>query len=102
MPEETGGPNSEQAIRMRTIRRMIEGDDDGAQVRFAQRLKINYRRWNNVERGKPVSIQLAEILVKAIPGLKLDWIYSGDTEVLNGTMLKRLEEAAERPNRSGA
>lgn len=93
---ETGGPESDTAQRMQTLRFLQEGGDLGAQVRFAVWLGITPKRWNNVERGFPVSRGLADKLIKKFPGLTLDWIYHGSESGLTGAILKRLAEASRK------
>ncbi len=68
---------------------------------FADWLGIEPNRWNNFERGKPVSNDVAQLLVRKCPGLSLDWIYNGSLTGLSVAMAKRLGELDKR-NDDGA
>lgn len=45
-------------------------------------LKISEQRWNNVERGLPISKELALTLVRKCPGVTTDWIFNGKLDGL--------------------
>ena len=78
------------ASRMRTLRRMIAGEN---QTAFAAKMEIELKRWNNFERGSPLSKEVAFLLVQKVPGLTLDWLYFGKVEGLTVALRDRLEEA---------
>ena len=48
-----------------------------SQNEMAAFLGISPNRWNNVERGMPLSMDLANILCDKIPGLTIDWLVRG-------------------------
>ena len=50
---------------------------------FARYLNIPASRWNNLERGFPLSKEVALLLVRKVPGLSLDWLYLGKTDGLS-------------------
>ena len=59
---------------------------------FAAFLGIPPSRWNNLERGYPLSIQVALLLCRRVSGLSLDWIYFGRTDGLSERLGQRLGE----------
>lgn len=67
--------NEAIARRLRVLRTYVSGIDHGSRARFASRVGIEYKRWNNFERGYPLPRDAATHLVQRIPGLTLDWIY---------------------------
>jgi hypothetical protein len=79
------------AARLQLLRRLIAGDN---QVAFAARLGIERSRWNNFERGLPLSKDVALRIVKAIPDITLDWLFLGKTEGLTQRRARELEELA--------
>jgi transcriptional regulator with XRE-family HTH domain len=65
------------------------------------RLGIDANRWTNVERGFPLSKELAFLLVQKIPGLTLKWIYFGRAETsLSVGLARKLGELGEEPTPS--
>lgn len=52
------------------------------QTQFAKKLDISVSRWNNIENGTPLSIDVALRIVKKVPGVTIDWLYLGKTEGL--------------------
>jgi len=62
-------------------------------MRFAARIGIEYKRWNNFERGYSLPRDMGTHLVKAIPGLTLDWIYLNREDGLPIRLQRDLEEA---------
>src|SRR5262249_801563 len=71
----SGGRNNPVAKRLRHLRAVFSGDDNGA--RLARRVGMSYPRWNNFENGFPLSLEAAHLLVKAVPGLTLDYLFYG-------------------------
>ena len=74
-------PNNEydsEAItrRLSAIRKYVSG---GNQAEFARRLGIAPSRWNNLERGWPLSMQVAFMLVNNVDGLTISYITHGKT-----------------------
>jgi hypothetical protein len=82
--------NAEIARRLATLRRVISGDN---QTAFARQLGIEVKRWNNFERGLPLSKDVAFLLVKKIPGLTLDWLWLGVESGLPIALQRELAEA---------
>lgn len=87
-----GMEHAQVSERMRQLREAIEGADKGSALRFSRRMDITDTRWNNVERGHPLSRDLAILLVQKIPGLSLDWIYFGKTDALTVSLAEKLGE----------
>lgn len=75
--------------RLRALRKAVSGEN---QTAFAQRMGIEVKRWNNFERGLPLSKEVAFLLVKKVPGLTLDWLWLG---IEDGLPLKLQRELAE-------
>lgn len=71
--------NSEVTKRLVALRYAISG---ASQTAFAARIGIEVRRWNNFERGSPLSKEVAFLLVQKFPGVSLDWLYLGKIETL--------------------
>ena len=76
---------SEVRRRVQTVRQFVAGDN---QTLFAKQIGVAPNRWNNIERGSPLSKDVAFRLVKAVPGLTLDWLYLGNENGLP-TLLQR-------------
>jgi hypothetical protein len=71
------------ANRMRHLRQAM----GFAQAKeFAAWLGVSEDRWGNVERGYPLSADLAKRLVHRIHGLTLDWLMLGRGEGLSPRM----------------
>lgn len=88
----TTHPELEVASRLVRVRGLYQEN----QAAFARRLDISLARWNNFERGSPLSHQIAVKLVRLVPGLTLDWLYLGKTDGLTVDLARRLETAAPR------
>lgn len=71
--------------RLIVIRTHVAGENQAA---FARRLGINPSRWNNFERGMPLNLRIAFLLVRAVPGLTISYITHG----LTGDMPKPLRD----------
>jgi hypothetical protein len=67
---------------------------------FAAYLGISDRRWNNFEVGKPLSREVAMLIVRKIPGISLDWLYRGRQEGLSFEMGVRLGEVVRPPGKA--
>lgn len=75
MPKATDDSDySGTKLRLQIVRQFVAGDN---QSKFAADLGISPNRWNNFERGSPLSKEIAFRLVRKIPGLTLDWLYLG-------------------------
>ena len=82
--------HAEVAVRIKLLRIAIFRDNQRA---FAERIEVEYKRWNNYERGLPLSLQIAIQLIEHIPGLTLDWIFLGRTDGLSPALARELEKA---------
>jgi hypothetical protein len=79
--------------RLHILRHHVSGSDHGSKARFAARIGIEYKRWNNFERGYPLPRDMAIHLVRTIHGLTLDWIYLGREDGLSIALQRELAEA---------
>lgn len=79
-------PTAERLLRLRLA---MGYESQGA---FAALLGMSPPRWNNVEKGLPLSRDIAFRLVQTIPGLTLDWLYFGKPDGLPLELLRRLGE----------
>ncbi len=77
-------------MRLKALRYMIAGEN---QTLFAAKIGIEVKRWNNFERGSPLSKEIAILLVQKIPGLTLDWLFLGKEDGLTGTRQTELTDA---------
>lgn len=91
--------DSERAERLARIRELLGATSQKA---FADRLQISPTRWNNFERGAPLSIEVAQKLVRIIPGLTLDWLYNGERRGLSVELDRRLHEPKSGKGRARA
>lgn len=82
--------NSEVARRLTILRLAVAG---GSQTSFAQQVGIEVKRWNNFERGLPLSKDVAFSLVRKFPGLTLDWLFLGIEDGLPVKFQRELAEA---------
>jgi hypothetical protein len=85
--------NAAIARRLRALRHHVSGSGHGSRADFAARTKIEYKRWNNYERGFPIRRDAAIHLVKTIHGLTLDWIYLGRQDGMPARLQRELEDA---------
>ena len=85
--------NAALAKRLRVLRNFVAGGAHGSRAAFAARIGIEYKRWNNFERGFPIPRDMAIHLVQAIHGLTLDWIYLGREDGLPVKLQRELTEA---------
>lgn len=87
------GKNSPIALRLRAVM-AVEGAR--TQDEFADRLKVEKKRLNNPLVGYPLSIEVAQRIKQAVPGMTRDWLYDGDEGGLPVSLRDRLREAATR------
>jgi hypothetical protein len=89
-------PESNEAVseRLKLLRLVVSGE---SQPQFAACLGIDFRRWNNFERGLPLSKEIAFLLVQKFPDITLDWLFLGKTSGLTLKRLQELEAAAASP-----
>ncbi|MET4328316.1 transcriptional regulator with XRE-family HTH domain [Bradyrhizobium sp. i1.15.2] len=59
------------ADRLKLVRKAVAG----TQTAFCKRIGIEVQRWNNFERGMPLSKSVGILLVQKIPDLTLDWLF---------------------------
>lgn len=85
-------PNGKNDVSSRLIalRLAVTGDN---QTRFAAQFGFEVKRWNNFERGSPLSKEAAIQLVSKIPGLTLDWLFLGKEDGLPVKLQRELVEA---------
>src|SRR5258705_11069204 len=82
------GEAPEVTLRVIAIRTLMYGD---SQRTFARWLGISISRWNNFEKGFPISRDIATLLVSRIEGLSVDWLWFGLTGNMSKPLLRRLE-----------
>lgn len=90
MVEQDPESNEAVAARLKLLRRLVSGD---SQTAFARLLNIEVKRWNNFERGLPLSKDAAFKIVRALPNVTLDWVYRGRTDGLPVRLQREIEEA---------
>jgi hypothetical protein len=71
--------NEAIAWRLKCLRYAVSRDN---QSHFAAHLGIEPKRWNNLERGYPLSKDVALKIVQRWPDLTLDWLFRGRDEHL--------------------
>lgn len=76
-------------LRLKQIRVLLEFE---GQQQMADFLDVSFNRYNNVERGSPLSHDLAVRICQKVPGMTLDWLYFGKTDGLPLGLAKRLGE----------
>lgn len=82
--------SAEASRRLIALRQLRAGEN---QALFAAQIGIEYKRWNNFERGKPLSKDVAFRLVRIVPGLTLDWLFLGKEEGLPVSLQRELAAA---------
>lgn len=91
---EKGGKWAEHAVRLRVLRCALFNEKSTA---FAKRLKVSVQRINNMENGFPLSIDVANKIRLAAPGVTLDWLYHGSELAVPMEMLMKLRKEAAKP-----
>jgi transcriptional regulator with XRE-family HTH domain len=76
--------------RLQIVRTMKSGDN---QAEFARQLGISRTRWNNLECGYPLSMQMAYMLTNLVDGLTIEWLIEGRDYYLPAPLRARLKEA---------
>lgn len=91
VPMRNPDPESNEAVarRLQILRRTVSKDN---QAGFAVRLGIEPKRWNNFERGTPLSKEIAFLIVKKFPDFTLDWLWHGKTKGMPQSLQWELEE----------
>jgi transcriptional regulator with XRE-family HTH domain len=92
--KQKGGKWAPHAVRLRVLRCALFNENSS---QFAKRLHISVQRINNMENGFPISIDVANKIRLAAPGITLDWLYHGDERAVPGEMLMRLREESAKP-----
>jgi transcriptional regulator with XRE-family HTH domain len=87
--EPAEGPETQRAERLKRVRSLLNYP---TQKSFADALGIIPSRWSNFEAGAPLSIEIAQKLVRIVPGLTLDWLYNGERRGLSVELDRRLHE----------
>ncbi len=87
---ETGGKSNPKAQRLRLLRMAVFGENS---AQFARRCRISAQRMGNFENGYPISIDAANRIRAAVPGITLDWLFHGDERALPVEMLNKLRSA---------
>jgi len=78
--------------RLIVIRNHVAGDN---QAEFARKLGIAPTRWNNMERGFPLTLKVTFLLIKAVEGLTTGYITHGYTERLPAALKRQLASLEE-------
>lgn len=76
--------------RLRILREIISGEN---QSDFVKKLGVEFKRWNNYERGYPVPREVAFLLHKKFPGMSIEWIWFGAKRGLSDYYRERIELA---------
>lgn len=97
--KDPAGKNAPVAQRLRAI---MVAENLPNQDAFANRIKAEKKRLNNAMVGYPLSIELAQKIKRAVPGITRDWLYDGDEDGLPVSLRDRLREAATRVNTGAA
>ena len=96
------GKNAPTAVRLRAVMFLLK---DPNQAKFAKRLGVEMKRINNAMGGYPISIEVAQRVRLAVPGITRDWLYDGDESGLTVSLrdaLRAAVEAVEMRLRTGA
>jgi hypothetical protein len=92
--KENDGKWEPHAVRLRVLRcALFEEPSSG----FARRLKVSPQRLGNMENGFSLSIDVANKIRLAAPGMTLDWLYHGVELAVPMQMLMRLRDEAAKP-----
>lgn len=90
---EKGGKWAAHSVRLRVLRLALFDEKSSC---FAKRLKVSAQRLGNMENGFPLSIDVANKIRLAAPGITLDWLYHGEERAVPMEMLLRLREEAHK------
>ena len=86
-----GGKWAPHAVRLRILRVAIFNENSR---RFAARLRVSPARLSNMENGYPLSIDVANKIRFAVPGMTLDWLFHGEERALPMEIVMRLRAEA--------
>lgn len=82
--------------RLRLLREALGETNASA---FAMRVGLSPSRWANVETGGlGIGRDFAQRLIKAVPGLSVDWLWFGERRGLSYDLARRLAEAESAEN----
>ena len=86
---------------MQLLRRKL-GPQIGAytQTAWAKALGIGVKRWNNFERGAPLSADVARLIRKRFPAIEWNWLMEGDAHYLPPAISDLLRDAPLGPGKS--
>jgi transcriptional regulator with XRE-family HTH domain len=73
--------------RLRILREIVSG---GGQQEFADKLGIPMKRWNNYERGYPLSRETAFLLKEKFPDVSIEWVWFGMTGNLSKAFAEKV------------
>lgn len=76
--------------RLRLMREILVG---GNQQKFADKLGIPMKRWNNFERGLPISREVAFMILEKFDEVSVEWLWFGMPGNLRGEFKKKVEAA---------
>lgn len=93
-------PDSNEAVaeRLKLLRMTVSEE---SQTAFAARLGVETKRWNNFERGTPLSKEVAFLIVKKFPDVTLDWLWLGNEGGLPIRFQRELAEAGKGTTAAG-
>jgi hypothetical protein len=79
-----------EAIRRRlvVIRTHVTGNN---QSEFARRLRIERTRWANFELGSPITLTVVFLILKAVPGVTIEYIIEGCHDRVPAELSRRLQ-----------
>ncbi len=89
-----GGP----AERLAKLREVMGFE---TQMSFAAYLGVGYERYNNVERGLPLSYRLARIIARKCPGVTTGWLLEGDASGMTPQWIRLLTEPPKGSSQGG-
>jgi hypothetical protein len=90
--------NEEVTKRLILLRKAVSGD---SQTAFATKIGIEVRRWNNFERGSPLSKEVGILLCEKIQGVSLDWLHRGRLDAVPLRLREELEAAGKATTSPG-
>jgi transcriptional regulator with XRE-family HTH domain len=80
--------------RLKLFRIAVASNGNEYQIDFAKKLGIDFKRWNNYERGYPVPREVAFIIRNKF-GMSIEYLWFGDEGNLSDDWKERLEKAEE-------
>ncbi len=91
-----GGKWNPVAVRLRVVRMAVFRENSR---QFAKRLGLaSAQRLGNLENGFPLSIDIANKIRFAVPGMTLDWLYHGDERGMPIELVNKLRFEADKPD----